>query len=102
MVEALYRLMNNPENATGPVNFGNPREMSVMELAEIIKELSNSKSEFIFKPLPKNDPTRRQPNIEAAKNLLNWEPTVALEDGLGKTIEYFDALLKEKSVKFLK
>ncbi len=93
MVDALYLLMNNKENATGPINFGNPNEMSVMELAEKIKNISNSKSDYIFKPLPENDPTRRQPDIRAAKKLLNWEPKVSLEDGLRETIDYFDSLI---------
>jgi len=92
--------MNNKEKATGPINLGNPRELTIIELAEKVLEISNSKSDIIFKPLPSNDPQRRKPDIELAKTMLNWEPAVALEEGLLKTIAYFDSVLKEDKSMF--
>jgi UDP-glucuronate decarboxylase len=76
------------------VNLGNPAEMSVRELAETIIELTGSKSELVYRPLPQDDPKQRQPDISLAKDKLGWEPRVALEEGLRKTIEYFDGQLK--------
>ena len=79
--------MNSRE--TGPINLGNPDEKSIMEIAEQIVKLTGSKSEFVFKTLPVDDPLRRKPSITKAKNLLNWEPQVTFEDGMKKTIDYF-------------
>lgn len=73
----------------GPVNIGNTIEITVRELAEKIIKLTNSKSDIIFKPIPLDDPEQRQPNIQLAKEKLNWEPVVSIEDGLSLTIEYF-------------
>jgi UDP-glucuronate decarboxylase len=81
--------MNTGDEVTGPVNIGNPSEMTVRELAEAILRLTNSKSEIVYKPLPQDDPTRRRPDITLAKKLLDWEPKVDLEDGLKETIGYF-------------
>ena len=88
--------MMNSENFIGPVNLGNPYEMTVLEFAKKIIEITNSKSEIVFKELPKDDPIKRQPNISLAKDKLNWSPDYKLEDGLKKTIEYFDNYLKSK------
>ena len=88
--------MMNSENFIGPVNLGNPAEMTVLEFAKKIIEMTNSKSEIVFKELPKDDPIKRQPNISLAKEKLNWSPDYKLEDGLKKTIEYFDNYLKSK------
>jgi UDP-glucuronate decarboxylase len=88
LVRGLFLLMNSPE-FKGPVNLGNPNEKTVLELATMIKELTHSNSEIILKPLPKDDPTRRKPDISKAKKYLNWEPKVSLEEGLERTIEYF-------------
>lgn len=88
LVDGLIRMMNS-ENFVGPVNLGNPNEMTVRELAERIIKLSGSKSQFLKKPLPADDPTRRQPDISLAKEKLKWQPTVDLEIGLQKTIEDF-------------
>ncbi len=79
-----------------PVNIGNPREMTVLEFAEKIIALTASKSKIVYKPLPEDDPQVRQPDITKAKKILNWEPKVTLEEGLGKTIEYFRARLTEQ------
>ena len=93
LVEAVVRLMNSPDDMTGPVNFGNPDEFSILELAEITIRLTNSQSEIIFKPLPQDDPLQRQPDISLAKERLDWEPMVKLEDGLKQTIAYFKSVL---------
>lgn len=87
MIEGIYKMMNS--NFTGPVNLGNPNEFSVLELANIIKKLTKSKSKVVFKPLPEDDPIRRRPDISLAKQKLGWEPKVGLEEGLKKTIDYF-------------
>ncbi|OFX88584.1 MAG: NAD-dependent dehydratase [Bacteroidetes bacterium GWF2_33_16] len=90
LVEALIRLMNTDDSVIGPVNIGNPNEFTILELAEQILKITNSKSKIIHLPLPEDDPSQRQPNISLAKKLLNnWEPKVELNNGLLKTIEYF-------------
>lgn len=88
LVKGMYRMMNC-DGFIGPVNIGNPGEFTILELAKKIIELTKSKSKIVFKPLPKDDPIRRKPDITLAKERLNWEPTVQLEEGLKKTIEYF-------------
>lgn len=89
LIEAMIRLMNSPDDFTGPVNLGNPSEFTILELARKIIELTGTKSKIIFKPLPPDDPVQRQPDITLARKVLNWEPKVSLEEGLKKTIEYF-------------
>ena len=89
-IDGIWRLMQANYNL--PVNIGNPNEFTILELAQKIKELANSKSEIIFKPLPKDDPERRKPDIALAKKLFNWHPKIELEEGLKRTIEYFRAL----------
>ncbi|MHA1107547.1 MAG: SDR family NAD-dependent epimerase/dehydratase, partial [Alphaproteobacteria bacterium] len=86
-------LMNTAEGFTGPVNLGNPVEFTIIELAEKIIAKISSKSEIIFNDLPVDDPVQRQPDIGVARSELGWEPTVALDDGLDRTIAYFDNLL---------
>ena len=94
LVEGLIRLMNTEESVIGPVNIGNPREFTVMELADMIIELTNSKSKIIYKDLPEDDPMKRQPDISLAKKLLsNWEPDIRLKEGLQFTIEYFKEII---------
>ena len=95
LIEALIRLMNSPDDFTGPVNLGNPVETSILELAKTIIELTDSSSSLEYKELPSDDPRKRCPNISLAKEKLDWEPTVSLKEGLTKTIEYFEALLKK-------
>ena len=80
---------------TGPVNLGNPEEITMLELANKIIKLTNSPSEIIFRPLPADDPKQRKPDITLAKEKLGWSPEVSLEEGLRKTIAYFDALLRD-------
>jgi UDP-glucuronate decarboxylase len=93
MVEALIKLMNSRDDLTGPINLGNPSEFTILELAEKVIKLTNSKSKINFKPLPKDDPKQRKPDISLAKKELQWEPKVSLEDGLKETIEYFKKIL---------
>lgn len=93
LIDGLIRLMNSPDEFTGPVNLGNPHEFSIMELARKVIELTGSKSAIVNKPLPEDDPIQRQPNITLAKKELSWEPKVALNEGLVKTIEYFKELI---------
>ena len=92
LVEGLIRMMNNPKGFTGPVNLGNPSERTVLELAKEIKELTGSKSEFVFLPLPSDDPVRRKPDISLAQKELNWTPSTDITDVLKKNIEYFKSL----------
>ncbi len=92
MVDALVFMMNQSESV-GPINLGNPSEFTILELAEHVLRLTGSQSKLIYKPLPQNDPVRRQPDITKAKALLNWEPKVALDDGLKETIAYFKRVL---------
>jgi UDP-glucuronate decarboxylase len=93
LVTGMIAMMNQDE-LVGPVNLGNPGELTILELANMVKELSGSKSEIVFRPLPQDDPIRRRPDITLAKAKLGWEPTVPLRDGLVKTIAYFRDLLK--------
>jgi len=94
MIEGLIRLMNTLDSFTGPVNLGNPEEVSILELAETIIELIGSKSQLVFMPLPQDDPKRRCPDITLAKTVLQWEPRTPLREGLKKTIDYFDNCLR--------
>jgi UDP-glucuronate decarboxylase len=89
LVEGMVRMMNSREGFTGPVNLGNPGEFTMLELAQLIIDMTGSKSKIIYMPLPQDDPTQRKPVIDLAKKELDWTPTIKLEDGLVKTIEYF-------------
>lgn len=95
LIEVFIRFMNSDDELTGPINTGNPGEFTIKELAEKVIDLTNSSSELVYKDLPHDDPTQRQPDIALAKEKLNWEPQVALEEGLKKTIDYFDILLRD-------
>jgi UDP-glucuronate decarboxylase len=90
MVEGIIKMMDSKEEFAGPVNIGNSREFTILELAEKIISLTNSKSKIIYKPLPEDDPIQRQPNIDLAKKELGWEPKIQLDEGLEKTINYFN------------
>ncbi len=93
LVEGMIRMMASPESFTGPVNIGNPNEFNIMQLAEAVIQLTNSKSNIVRMPLPSDDPMQRQPNIELAKKMLHWEPKIQLNEGLIKTIDYFAATI---------
>jgi len=99
LINGFLRLMQSDDGFTGPVNLGNPVEFTMLELAEQVKELTNSKAEIQFKPLPEDDPRQRQPDITLAGKKLGWEPTVPLRQGLEKTIAYFAELLQSKTIR---
>jgi UDP-glucuronate decarboxylase len=94
LVDGLVRLMGSRDDFTGPVNLGNPGEFTIRQLAEIVIELTGSRSQLTFLPLPQDDPRQRKPDISLAQRELGWAPTIALREGLAKTISHFDALLK--------
>jgi len=94
LVDGLIRLMNSSDDFTGPVNLGNPTEITILVLAQKIIELTGSKSEIIYEPLPEDDPRQRQPAINLAEKQLEWKPKTELDDGLRKTIEYFKAVVQ--------
>lgn len=96
MVTGFMKMMEKPKEFTGPVNLGNPNEFTILQLAELVIKIIGNKNNIIFKPLPQDDPMQRKPDITLAKKELGWEPNIMLEQGLEKTIEYFDKLLKEK------
>ncbi|MBM4277718.1 MAG: SDR family oxidoreductase [Deltaproteobacteria bacterium] len=97
MISGLIRLMNTPDDFTGPVNLGNPIELSILEVAKKIIAMTGSKSKISFKPLPADDPKQRQPLIDLAKEKLGWTPEVPLEKGLEKTISYFEDVLRKRN-----
>jgi UDP-glucuronate decarboxylase len=96
LVEGFIRLMRTPPEVTGPVNLGNPREFTILQLAHLVLERVNSSSRIVFKPLPADDPRQRRPDISLAEQLLDWRPTIDLENGLDRTIAYFDELLSRQ------
>ena len=98
LVEGMVRMMNSRKGFTGPVNIGNPKEFSIIELAKKVIDMTGSKSKIVFKPLPQDDPVQRKPDISLAINELdNWQPAIQLEEGLKKTIDYFDQLLGKET-----
>lgn len=97
LVSGMLKTMETGDDFIGPVNIGNPIEFTILELAEKIIDITGSKSKIVYEPLPLDDPMQRQPDISLAKKNLDWEPSVKLEDGLVKTIHYFDELLKSES-----
>jgi len=94
LVEGMVKMMDSREDFTGPVNIGNPNEFTIKELAELVIELTGTKSKIIYEDLPADDPLQRQPDISLAKKELNWEPQIQLKEGLKKTIDYFKENIK--------
>jgi UDP-glucuronate decarboxylase len=94
LIDAFVRFMDTPDDVTGPINLGNPAEFTVRELAELVVQMTNSKSEIVHKKLPADDPRQRKPDISLAENHLKWKATTSLADGLRPTIAYFDNVLK--------
>lgn len=94
MIDGIIKTMNSRDDFTGPVNLGNPKEFTILDLAKMIIEYTNSKSRIVFKPIPQDDPRQRQPIIDLARNELNWNPEIEIEEGLKKTIEYFEKVLE--------
>jgi UDP-glucuronate decarboxylase len=88
--------MQSPAAITGPINLGNPGEFTMLELAKEILSITESSSKLVFEPLPQDDPQQRRPDITLAKEHLDWEPKIALREGLTKTIAYFDQLIREQ------
>ena len=92
LIDGLIKMMATDDSFTGPVNIGNPREFTIKQLAEMIIELTGSKSKLVYRPLPGDDPRQRKPDISLARKILDWSPKVDAEDGLKNTIEYFRSL----------
>ena len=92
LVEGMIRMMNASDQLVGPVNLGNPGEFTIKQLAELVIELTDSRSELVYRPLPGDDPQRRQPDISLAREQLDWTPTVKLREGLSRTIEWFRSI----------
>jgi UDP-glucuronate decarboxylase len=99
LIEGIVQLMNTPPAVTGPVNVGNPAEFTILQLANLVIEFTNSRSQVVRQPLPQDDPKQRQPDLALAKRVLNWSPSTALKDGLVQTIQYFDRLLADKNIR---
>jgi UDP-glucuronate decarboxylase len=97
LIEGLIRMMNSPEGFTGPVNIGNPREFTIMQLAETLIRMTGSSSRIIFNPLPQDDPIQRRPDISLAREKLGWEPRIQLSKGLEKAIAYFRSLIRDRA-----
>ena len=95
LIEAMIKIMDTPDSFTGPVNIGSPMESTILELAKTVIELTGSNSQIEFKPLPQDDPKQRQPDINLAREMLDWEPKVSLKEGLQKTIDYFRNIISE-------
>ena len=93
LIDGFIRLMDAPDTVTGPVNIGNPGEFTIRQLAEIVIEMTGSRSEIVQMPLPQDDPLQRRPDITKARELLGWEPTIPLRQGLERTIDYFKTLV---------
>jgi len=95
LIDAFVTFMDTDGDLPGPINLGNPNEFTIKQLAEAVIDLTGAKSKLVFLPLPSDDPKQRQPNIEKAREILRWQPKIQLTDGLTRTIEYFDGLMKE-------
>ena len=95
LIEGFVRLMESPDDLTGPVNLGNPGEFTMLQLAHEVLDLTGSRSRVVHLPLPQDDPRQRRPDIAVAQDRLGWSPTVALREGLARTVAYFDSLLRE-------
>ena len=93
LIDGIYRMMNNRDGFIGPVNLGNPNEFTILELAEKVIQLTGSSSKIVHKPLPPDDPTQRRPSIDLARQKLDWNPTIQLEEGLRRTIDYFKSFM---------
>jgi UDP-glucuronate decarboxylase len=99
LIDGLIRLMNSADDVTGPINIGNPKEFTMLELASLVIELTGSRSRVVHRPRPQDDPRQRRPDISKAHDLLKWAPQIPLREGLIKTITYFEDLLKDEAVR---
>ena len=93
LIDVIIKFMDTEKGYTGPLNIGNPNEFTILELSELIIDLTNSKSKIVFNELPEDDPKQRQPDITVVKQKLNWEPKTNLKEGLKKTIQYFESIM---------
>jgi UDP-glucuronate decarboxylase len=98
LIDGLARLMGSPDEVVGPINIGNPVEFSMLQLANVVRELTGSRARVVHRPLPQDDPQQRQPDISKAQEILGWKPATPLREGLVKTIAYFEALLDEPGI----
>ena len=101
LIDGVIKLMDTPANITGPINLGNPEELTIIELAKTIVNVTGSRSRIVHRTQPRDDPKRRQPDISEAQRLLNWQPSVTLKSGLKTTIAYFEEQLKTATLKAL-
>ncbi len=92
LVEGLVRMMDGPDDFIGPVNLGNPNEFTILQLAQLVIEMTGAQSQLVYRPLPQDDPTQRRPDITLARKQLNWQPTIPLREGLAKTIDFFRSI----------
>ena len=99
LIDGLIRLMNTPDDVTGPINIGNPKEFTILELATRVIELTGSRSRIVHRPLPQDDPRQRRPDISRANDVLKWVPKTELSEGLARTIAYFEELLKDDAAR---
>jgi UDP-glucuronate decarboxylase len=99
LIDGLIKLMATKDQVTGPINIGNPSEFSMLELAGMIIEMVGSRSRIVHRPLPENDPRQRRPDISRAQEVLSWAPRTPLKEGLGRTISYFENLLRQEGVR---
>jgi len=99
LIDGLIRLMNAPDAAIGPINIGNPKEFTILELASLVIDMTGSRSRIVHRPRPQDDPRQRRPDISKANDVLNWSPQTALKEGLVRTIAYFEELLRDEAVR---
>jgi UDP-glucuronate decarboxylase len=99
LVDGLMRFMNTADDVTGPINIGNPKEFTMLELASLVIELTGSRSRIVHRPLPQDDPRQRRPDISKANDVLAWAPQTPLQDGLTRTIEYFEGMLSDEAIR---
>ena len=99
LIDGLVRLMNTSDEVIGPINIGNPKEFTILELASLVIELTGSRSRMVHRPLPQDDPKQRRPDISMANDVLAWAPRTMLKDGLIKTITYFEELLRDETIR---
>jgi UDP-glucuronate decarboxylase len=99
LIDGLMRLMNTPDDVTGPINIGNPKEFTMLELASLVIEMTGSRSRIVYRQLPQDDPRQRRPDISKANDVLGWTPQTPLREGLVRTIEYFEGLLRDEAIR---
>jgi UDP-glucuronate decarboxylase len=99
LIDGLIRLMNSADDVTGPINIGNPKEFTMLELAALVIELTGTKSRIVHRPLPQDDPRQRRPDISKAGEALDWAPRTPLREGLTRTIDYFEKMLKDETIR---